>query len=100
MYEWLKNLLAWAIQSAYNHIVDLVNLGITKIAGVWQFAIDIMPASMGLGTLQLPSQILDLLGYINWFIPLQEIVVCIYAYLAVYVVYISIKPILKFVRLA
>lgn len=81
-----------------NFLVDIINGLIELIATVFSALLYVFPNSNL--SFDAPASLLAISGHINWFIPVGSFVTALGLTCASYVVFFSIRPILKFIQVA
>lgn len=93
---WLTTLFDKLVALLYNVIVDIFNLVILAFAQLGIAASYLLP-SIDFAPPQFPV-VANFLGYLNWFIPINHIIVSLGLYSTAIVLYFTIGPILRWVK--
>lgn len=95
---WLLSGFKYLALLIINFGVDVINAAILTIASIFHLLIQVFPTT----NLDLtpPAALVAVAGYINWFIPMPAIAGSIGLICAAYVVFFTIRPVLKFLQLA
>ena len=95
--SFIKSALYWFFELLYNGFIDIVNLIISALAGVFTSVISLLPGSSINFTI--PSALQNILGYIAWFLPLSTMFASIAVFCSALLVYYGVRPILKFIQM-
>ena len=81
-----------------NYLVDIINGLIELISTIFSGLLYVFPSSDL--TFDAPASLVAISGHINWFIPINSMVIALGLVCASYVAFFSIRPILKFIQVA
>lgn len=102
--EFLKNCCTWLIDKVEFVFITVVNALISAVAAVAGAVISVLPASAPGDTV--PSALPDtlfagnsFLGVLNWFLPVNHIVASLMFYLSAVVIYFTVAPLLRWVKI-
>lgn len=97
---YLKDLGLWLLEKLVDGLVVLGNLLIEAVAAVFSLLVAMLPNSFGfdLSNVSLPPSLSSVLGWVNWFFPVDTMVICLAAYLTVLLAWFAIRPVLRFIQ--
>lgn len=81
-----------------NFLVDIINELIELIATIFSGLLYVFPSSDL--SFDAPDSLVAISGHINWFVPINSMVIALGLVCASYVAFFSIRPILKFMQVA
>lgn len=97
---WLYDFGVWILEKALDGLKAFANWIIECIALILKGVNALLPTDTGLPAVSMPQALIDLLGTLNWFLPLDVMCICV-GVLAVFVILLfTIRPILKFIQVA
>ncbi|MBV5330635.1 MAG: hypothetical protein JZU65_23895 [Chlorobium sp.] len=97
LFSFLYDLLIYAGNFILNLFIDLVNLVIVAVAGIFSLMLSALPLVSFNFTP--PAGLLSVASQINWLIPIGSIFACFSIIAIAYVAYFTIRPVLKFFQL-
>lgn len=95
---WLVKAFSFLAITIINFFVDVINAAIILIASIFSGLLLLFPTSSI--NFVPPAKLISVAQHINWFIPVSSFATAFALFCASYVVYFSIRPILKFLQLA
>ena len=96
--KWLLLAFKFLAVLVINFLVDVINALIVAIATVFLTLLSVFPSTSL--NFEPPAELLQVASHVNWFIPVGSIALAVSLLCASYVVYFSIRPVLKFLQLA
>ena len=96
--SWLVKALSWLAITIINFLVDVINAMIVLLASIFSTLLSVFP-DMNID-FSPPAALISLAAHINWFVPMSSFATAFALFCASYVVYFSIRPILKFLQFA
>lgn len=97
---YLKDLGLWLLDKLVEGLTILGNTIIELIATTFSFLVGLLPDSIGfnLETINVPSGLAEVLSWVNWFFPVDTMILCLGAYLSVLLAWFVIRPVLSFIQ--
>lgn len=83
--------IAGWISDFFGQVGDLLN-------DIFAAILTVLPDSPFQGMLSLPENILEILGYVNWFIPVREIRIATYTWIGAVTVYYIWMVVLRYIK--
>lgn len=95
--NWLKSLFSWLVDAIWNVVVDIINAFILALCSLCEGVISLLPTTSTSAPSD-PSSILNFVATLNWFLPIDHLIVSIGLYCTALALYFSLGPLLRWVK--
>jgi len=97
LFQYLLDLLHWAVVAVLNLFVDMINALIVLLAAVLQGMLSILPSADF--SITVPAALSSIINHVAWFIPISTMASCVGLYAVAIAGYFAVRPVLKFCQL-